>query len=154
MDPRGRLAHNLTAESEAYGYTLTIWGSGAMLIYKVQTPDLFHILLLAFGAILGFAVLGAFAFQQMVREPEQGDTPLVVTSMVHLVSTLGNLVVAYLLVRFVVSHSTPRWLAFPLVGFQATVLYNVLLLLEDFLSERLVEDTRFGEDVDDVEEVE
>jgi hypothetical protein len=59
MDPRSRLTNNLTAESEAYGYTLTIWGSGAMLIYKVQTPDLFHILLLTFGAVLGFGVLGA-----------------------------------------------------------------------------------------------
>ncbi|WP_202932591.1 hypothetical protein [Halorussus salinus] len=149
MDPRRRLAHNLTAESEAYGYTLTIWGSGAMLIYKVQTPDLFHILLLAFGAILGFAVLGAIAFREIVREPADDDTPLVVTSMVHVVSTLGNLVVAYLLVRFVVAHSTPGWLAFPLVGFQATFLYNVLLLLEDFLSEQFVEATRFGEDLEE-----
>ena len=154
MDPRSRLAHNLTAESEAYGYTLTIWGSGAMLIYKVQTPDLFHILLLAFGAILAFAVLGAIAFQQMVREPDEDDTPLVVTSMVHVASTLGNLVLTYLLVRFVVSAATPRWIAFPLVGFQATFFYNVLLLLEDYLSEEFVEETQFGEDIDDIEEME
>ncbi|NEU56156.1 hypothetical protein [Halorussus sp. MSC15.2] len=151
MDARSRLAHNLTAESEAYGYTLTIWGSGAMLIYKVQTPDLFHILLLAFGAILGFGVLGAVAFREIVREPESDETPLVVTSMVHVVSTLGNLVVAYLLVRFVVTHSTPGWFAFPLVGFQATVLYNVFLLLEDFLSRQFVEATRFGEDAEEIE---
>jgi hypothetical protein len=154
MDSRGRLAHNLTAESEAYGYTLTIWGSGAMLIYKVQTPDLFHILLLAFGAILAFAVLGAIAFQQMVREPAEDDTPLVVTSMIHFVSTLGNLVLAYVLIRFVVSYSTPGWLAFPLVGFQATFTYNILLLLEDLVSEWFVETTHFGKDVDDIEEIE
>ena len=154
MDSKDRLAHNLTAESEAYGYTLTIWGSGAMLISKVETPDLFDVLLLAFGAILGFGVLGAVAFREMVKEPEAEDTPLVVTSMVHVLSTLGNLVIAYLLVRFVVAHSTPRWFAFPLVGFQATVLYNLLLLLEDSLSEHFVAATRFGEDVDDVEEIE
>jgi branched-subunit amino acid ABC-type transport system permease component len=126
-----------------------------MLISKVQTPNLFQILLLAFGAIAGFGALAAFAFQQMVREPDpEDDTPLVVTSMVHVVSTLGNLLLAYLIIRFIVTNSTPGWLAFPLVGFQATVTYNLLLLLEDFVSERFVEATGFGEDIDDIEEME
>jgi hypothetical protein len=66
--------------------------------------------------------------------------------MVHVVSTLGNLVASYLLIRFVVTNATPGWLAFPLVGFQATVLYNVLLL-EDLLSEQFVDATRFGEEL-------
>ncbi|WP_198662059.1 hypothetical protein [Halorussus litoreus] len=153
MNPRERLAHNLTGESEAYGYTLTIWGSGAMLISQVQTPTLFHVLLLALGAIAGFGLLGAVAFQQIVRKAERSDdTYLVVTSMVHVVATLGSLAVSYLLVRSVIAFSTPNWLAFPVVGFHATFTYNVLLLLEDFLSEQLVEETPIGENIDDLED--
>lgn len=52
MDARQRLAQNLTSESEAYGYTLTIWGTGAILINQFGTPGMTQISLYVGGALL------------------------------------------------------------------------------------------------------
>lgn len=149
MDPRTRLTSNLVAESEAYGYTLTVWGAGAILINQYGTPQITQIFLYVGGALLGFASLGVIAFDQLVTEPEAEDNQrLVVASMVHIVSTLGNLFVAYLLVEFGITYEIPEWSGFLLVGFQATFTYNALLLLEDVLSKRFVDFVPFGEELE------
>ena len=62
MNPVERLASNLLSESRAYGYTLCIWGGGAMLITQYGTPDLVGIVVFVAGAIVGFGALAAIAF--------------------------------------------------------------------------------------------
>ncbi|WP_135824340.1 hypothetical protein [Halorussus ruber] len=70
MDPTDRLTHNLVAESEAYGYTLTVWGSGAMLIHPFGMPDLGTVFLFVLGALLGFGSLGFIDFDRLLhRDP-------------------------------------------------------------------------------------
>lgn len=132
MEPRDRLAQKLTAESEAYGYTLTIWGVGALLIHEYGTPSFPEILAYICGALVAFAVLAVVAFEAVFSEVAPEDSQqLVVTSMVHVLATAGNLVLSYLVVGAVAGAPVPSSAGFLLVSFQATFVYNVLLLIED-----------------------
>ena len=55
MNLREQLARNLTAESEAYGYTLTIWGGGSILINQYGTPTISRIFFYIGGALAASA---------------------------------------------------------------------------------------------------
>ena len=70
MNLRKQLARNLTAESETYGYTLTIWGGGSILINQYGTPTIGHIFLYIGGALVGFAALAAIAFPHLFTAQE------------------------------------------------------------------------------------
>jgi hypothetical protein len=136
MDWRQQLASTLTSETEAYGYTLSIWGAGALLIHRYGAPSIVGVYAYIGGALLGFVVLALVAFRHLfVREEPDGEGSLVVASMVHVVATAGNLTVTHLIVigilpRFVL----PAPAAFVLVGLQVTVTYNVFLLIERALA--------------------
>jgi hypothetical protein len=134
MEWKHRLAHNLSAEAQAYGYTLTIWGAGAILIGVYGIPDPPSIFLFVGGALLGYGALAALAFDSLLGSREQqDDTTLVVASAVHVVATVGNLALSYAVVVLASRTGVPDPGAFALVGAQATSTYNVLLLLEDYL---------------------
>jgi hypothetical protein len=130
MEPSQRLAHNLVAESKAYGYTLAIWGAGALLIHEFGTPDALEVGLYIGGALAAIAVLTAVAFGGVLTEHERDGQQVVAASMVHILATGGNLVVSYALVVLVERIGFPEPVPFVLVGFQTTCLYNVFLLFE------------------------
>lgn len=130
MEPSQRLAHNLVAESKAYGYTLAIWGAGALLIHKFGTPDSLEIGLYVGGALAAIALLTAVAFRGILAEHERDNQGVAAASMVHILATGGNLVVSYVLVLIVERIGLPEPVSFVLVGFQTTCLYNVFLLCE------------------------
>jgi hypothetical protein len=134
MDWTRRLAHNLSAEAQAYGYTLTIWGAGAILIGVYDVPEPPEILLFVGGALVGYGGLAAVAFDSLLdSRATEAEATLAVASAVHVVSTLGNLVVSYAVVVAASRASLPSAVAFTVVGAQATVTYNLLLLMEDYL---------------------
>jgi hypothetical protein len=135
MDWEQRLTGNLTTESEAYGYTLTIWGAGAILLNQYSTPTIAQIFLYIGGGLLGFGALALLAFDELfARKQPDGSQQLLVASTIHVIATGGNLVVAYLLVLALRSYTAlPEMAGFLLVGFQATVTYNLLLLGEVLL---------------------
>lgn len=132
MKPRSELANNLANESEAYGYTLSIWGAGALLIDTYGVPGLFGVAAYLGGAVAGFAVLVAIAFGGVLdtTRVETSDSPLVV-STVHVASTGGSLAIAVGVIH--VSLIPPLW-TFLFVGFFVTVTYNLLLLAEELLA--------------------
>lgn len=136
MDRRTRLAANLVAESEAYGYTLCVWGSGALLIDAFGVPGVERVLAFVGGALAGFAALALVAFQGFSSEadPEESPSSLVV-SMVHIVSTGGTLLAAHLLLSV---FAGPPMVAFFGVGALVTVAYNLLVLTEALAVRRLV----------------
>ncbi|MFC4552828.1 MULTISPECIES: hypothetical protein [Halorussus] len=135
MDPREELAENCVAETKAYGYTLTIWGAGALLLTTYGTPTAVEIFAYVTGAVLGFAALAVAAFGQLfTNATPETDQHLIVASMVHVSSTLGNLLVAFLLIRAAAGAGVTAFVAFGVVGFQATITYNVLLLFEHAIS--------------------
>lgn len=135
MDLRRTLAANLASEAEAYGYTLSVWGAGALLIDAYGVPALEGALAYVFGALVGFAALAAVAFRGFFEpaDVEPADSALVV-SMVHVVSTAGSLAAAAAVVHLA---EPPVSLGFALVGFSVTVAYNLLLLAEELFARRL-----------------
>lgn len=130
MNPSQRLAQNLISESKAYGYTLVIWGGGAMLIHWYGTPNITQVGLYVGGAPAAMAMLTVAVFGGLFAEQQAGEEKLVAASIVHLAATGGNLLVSYIFVIGGKRFGLPPEGAFLLVGFQATFLYNVFLLLE------------------------
>lgn len=135
MDARRSLAANLVNEAEAYGYTLSVWGAGALLIDAYGVPALEGAMAYVFGALVGFAALAAVAFRGFLEPPdvETADSALVV-SMVHVVSVAGSLTAAAAVVHVV---EPPGPFAFALVGLCVTVAYNLLLLVEELFARYL-----------------
>lgn len=130
MDLRTRLAANLVRESAAYGYTLSVWGSGAILIAAYGIPDLVDVLTFVTGAVVGFALLAAVAFESPFAERELDANDLRVASMIHVVGTLGTLAAAYVLT--ILSRGVvPDTVVFGTVGGVVTVSYNLALLAEE-----------------------
>lgn len=135
MHLREQLARNLTAESEAYGYTLSIWGGGAILIHQYGLPTLSQIFLYIVGALLAFAVLVAIAFRHLfVAHETTHHRELILASMIHLIATLGSLGGAYLVIQTTITTVFPAKGGFLAVGFQLTLTYNLLILLERVLA--------------------
>ncbi|GAA0463769.1 hypothetical protein MUK72_08175 [Halococcus dombrowskii] len=131
MEPSKRLASNLVAESKAYGYTLTIWGGGAILVAHYGTPSILAVAAYVGGALVAMALLAVVAFGGLLAEQRQPDgEPPPVASMVHIAATGGSLLVSYL-VSIGGKGRLPPVLVFALVGFLATALYNTLLVAED-----------------------
>lgn len=131
MNLREQLARNLSAESEAYGYTLTIWGGGSVLINQYGTPTIGQIFLYVGGALVAFATLAAVAFPHLFTEHEAGQSrQLVIASTIHLIATFGSLGLAYFLTRTAITSAIPAWVSFSFIGFQLTLTYNLFVLSE------------------------
>lgn len=131
--PLDQLRINLTDESKAYGYTLVIWGSGAALINAFGFPATSHILLYIIGALAGFALLAAPVYGGFLgRIPNRKDEEMIVASMIHLIAALGAITVATQLAVML-----PADTAFFLCGVNASVTYNLLMLVEVAFSEEL-----------------
>lgn len=133
MEPSKRLARNLVAESKAYGYTLTIWGGGAILVAHYGTPNIVQVAAYVGGALVAMALLAVVAFGGLLTEQRrpEGERPPA-AAMVHIAATGGSLLVSYL-VSVGGQGRLPPALVFSLVGFLATALYNALLVFEDTL---------------------
>lgn len=133
MNSSQRLRINLTDESKAYGYTLCIWGSGAVLINQFNLPTPEIVLTYVFGAVLGFGLLASAVYHGVLVEVKRNsEQKMIVASMIHFLAALGTVWIATLLTRL----DTPR-AAFFLAGMNATVTYNILMLAEVFLSREL-----------------
>jgi len=138
MQYRDRLAANLRSESEAYGFTLSIWGSGALFIGTFGVPETATVFLFVTGTLLSYLMLALAAFGSPLSDeskPSGIDRQLGVVSLVHVTSTLGNLLLTRLLIDLLVVLAVGPWPAALLVGFQVSGTYNALLLLESRLVE-------------------
>lgn len=129
MDVEQQLAQNITSESKAYGYTLSIWGSGSILSHVYGSPTIVQILLYVVGALVAFSVVLILTFDQLIVDESIGSQ-IPVPSMLHLIGTLGTLIVGVLLARAVSVTPLSSRVGFALVGFQVTFMYNILLPVE------------------------
>lgn len=133
MSLSARLRANLTDESRAYGYTLVIWGSGAILVdaFGIPTPE--QVIAYATGAVIGFGVLALAVYGNVFRRVEAiREEALIVASSIHFIAALGTIGVLLLFV-----DRLPALWGFVLAGVNATVTYNILLLVESRFSEEL-----------------
>ncbi len=132
------LRTNLSEESKAYGYTLSIWGSGAILVGQYGVPAASEVLMFILGGVIGFGVLATIAFRGVWKSVErQTQDTYIVASMIHILASFGNVVVSYALIALL-SSSIASTYVFLLVGLHASFSYNILLLLEEYLSEYIV----------------
>ena len=134
MNSLSMLRGNIKSESEAYGYTLAVWGSGAMLL---QSFDILAIDVLAFvfGGVLGFGALAALAFRDVLERVNlEQDVDLVAGSMIHILASLGTVLISYFLI-----HSFGTGLELEIlsliIGVNTTFTYNILLLVEEYLTD-------------------
>lgn len=86
MELSKRLARNLISESKAYGYTLSVWGGGTILIVHYGMPGIVRIALYVGGALVAMAVLTFVAFGGMFIEQRQPEVrPRFAASMIRVV---------------------------------------------------------------------
>lgn len=131
---RDQLNVSLREESKAYGYTLSVWGSGAILIYGFGIPEAFEVFLFISGAVVGFLALAAVAYRGMLKVVEKPiEEKLLVLRMIHFIAALGTVGISY-----IITENMANIWAFTLSGINATVSYNILLLVEDYISREVV----------------
>lgn len=138
MDVRQTLRSNLAAESKAYGYTLSIWGSGAILIHSYGAVAPANVLSFVGGAVLAFGVLAWIAFTAVFsRFAFDHEEDFVVASLIHILAAFGNVAISLAIVGWLHGPLSP-WIVFGLIGFHASFSYNVLLLIEHNLYEHIM----------------
>lgn len=115
---KSALRATVTASAAPYGYTLTIWTSGAVLSHARGIPNTTEAFLFLIGAVAAYALVGGLAFggfsEQLVPEPARSA----VWGGLQLFS-VGLAIGAASLVAHAV-HDDAAW---SLGGFLATGLY-------------------------------
>lgn len=146
METLRQLRTSLNSEAKAYGYTLSIWGSGALLIttFESLTPEM--ILLFILGGVSGFGLLAIIAFHQVFRTVDNPrEDKVLVAASIHIFAAFGNVLLSYSLVEVMHGIIRPTMLFF-IIGFSASFSYNILLLVETYISERIMTiEARLGE---------
>jgi hypothetical protein len=129
LRPRGYRAHLQAVVATAagpYGYTLTIWTSGAVVTHARGIPTALDALLFLAGAVLGFALVGTLAHggpRGVLRPATEGTVRL--WGGFHLPSVGLAIGVAAAVAALV--HGALAW---PLVGFLVTCVYLVVLAVQ------------------------
>jgi hypothetical protein len=115
---RPAFATIVAASAAPYGYTVSVWSTGGLLMDHHGTPHVYEVLAFAAGALGGFALLGLLA-RDVSRDHEQlGDAPdRVLAGVLNWFAVGVAIGVAALLAEI---HG---WAAWPLAAFAATVLY-------------------------------
>jgi hypothetical protein len=120
---RSHLKTAVATSAAPYGYTLTVWTSGAVTTHALGIPSAWEALLFLAGAVVGFGVTAALAYghpSETLAPREHGSVRL--WGGFHLVS-VGLAIGAAALVTAVVKDP----LAWMIVGFVATVVYLLVI---------------------------
>lgn len=130
MDYRSHLRAVVAASAAPYGYTLTLWTSGAVATHELGVPSALDALLLLAGAVTAFAAVGAFAYggiNGVLAPRTRGD--IRVWGGLHLPSVGSSIFLVAVVTRLM--HGHPGWL---LVGFTATSTYLLVIGLQFWLA--------------------
>lgn len=122
----------LAGESRAYGFTIAFWGSGAVLINSFGMPGVFQALVYGLGAVTGFGILAVMSFGGATKEVEKDESEYLALATVHYLASLAPIAFAGLLAR--TGRPFP---AFFVGGLGVSLLYNLLSMLEEDISELL-----------------
>jgi len=108
-----------------YGYTLTVWTTGAVLIHARGIPTTLDAMLFMFGAVIAFPPVRAIA----VSHP-------VLWGSFHFVPVAASIGAASLVAHFVQGSA-----AWPFAGFTATAIYLTFVAAQiTFFEEQVFED--------------
>ncbi len=112
------LRSTVAASAFPYGYTLTIWTSGAVLAHTRGAPSTVDALLYMAGAVAGFLAVAVAAFRGFRIRTDPGPTTFSLWDAAHFGSIGGAIGVAVLVAHLV--HARPAW---AIDGFLATSVY-------------------------------
>jgi hypothetical protein len=109
----------VAASAAPYGYTVSIWSSGAIVMHAHGAPDVLDVVLFALGALAGFAALGlvSTAIAACTEATLDRGSERVAAGMLNLLAVGAALGSAVVLAR------TPGRLAWLLASLAVTVLY-------------------------------
>jgi hypothetical protein len=128
---RTHLKTAVATSAAPYGYTLTIWTSGAVTTHSRGIPTAWEALLFLAGAVVGFAVTAGLAYgspSEILAPREHGSVRL--WGGFHLVS-VGLAIGSAALVTEAVRGSVV-WM---IVGFVATLVYLVVIAAQFTLAD-------------------
>jgi hypothetical protein len=129
---RDQLKSSVAASSAPYGYTLTIWGSGAVAMGELGSPRIGGTLLFIAGAVLAFVLIEGLAYGSLSIQPSTGEpTTIAVWGDAHLLSAGGAVFVVWLLVRAI--DGKAGW---AVAGFAATAVYLLVNAVQNALASR------------------
>ena len=126
-DLRGVVGSSATA----YGYTLTVWSTGAVLSGAYGPPSPPQVFAFLLGAVVAFVVVGVLAFGGVTAEFGGGSDRVELWGGFHFLSVGLAVAAAWLVSAYV--PSLPGW---PLGAFAATVTYLIVVGLEQTAADR------------------
>jgi hypothetical protein len=119
---RAAARHAASMSIGPYGYTLTVWTSGAVLTHARGLPTGADALLFMLGGVAGFGLVAIMAFGDLRTRIGVDSQPPAVWGGLHIIS-----ISASILGVTVIADRVANAAAWPLGGFAATVLYLGLL---------------------------
>ncbi len=135
---RKALRFAISSEAKAYGWTLTIWGSGAIITHQHGLPDIAEVFTFIGGSLTAIAAIILLTFGSAMETWTSSGAPRYALGAIHIVSVLGSIAGAAL-----AGASLPGGvIAFGVVGFVASAAYQLLIGVEVAL-------TTVGEQDDD-----
>ena len=127
---RDQLRSSVAASAAPYGYTLTVWGTGAVSVEELGAPGLGGALLFLSGAVLAFVITEAAAYGSLRVTPMRGETPTVsILGNAHWAAAGVPILAAWALDKLIAGLA-----AWPVVGFVATTGYLTLNALQTALA--------------------
>lgn len=106
-----------------YGYTLTVWTSGALLIHARGLTDIGQVLLFMAGAVIGYALVGLVAFRGLgTGQGAPTSPPPTLWGNLHFASIGLAICGSYL-----AAHAFHGLISWPATGFAATAIYLLVL---------------------------
>ena len=118
---RAALATMVSASVAPYGYTVTLWSSGAMLLHFRGSPRPGEIWSFIAGAIVGFSVAGLIA-----RAETQKSSPIESASARVVAGLLDWFAIGAAVGAAALLAQVHGWFAWPLASCAATAIYLVI----------------------------
>ncbi len=114
---RGAVAALLHSAAVPYGYTLTVWGSTALVASRSSRPRVADVFLFVAGATVAFAAMGVLSRGRHSSVPSPKGPDMLVTGVSQLVAVGASVAVALALSAM---HSAIVW---PGAGFAVTAVF-------------------------------
>ncbi len=113
------------ASGAPYGYTLTTWTTGAVLVHARGLPTTVQAFLFMVGAVLGFALVGIAAFGGHRARFREEPRKSALWGNFHIFSVGSSIGAASL-----VAHLIDNVVVWPATAFVATTIYLLVLGVE------------------------
>ena len=108
----------VAASAAPYGYTISVWSSGAILMGSHGTPHVADVFAFVAGALTGFGLIGLLARNGLTRGVAHEHAPdRVLAGAMHWLAAGAAVGAAALVARI------DGWEAWPLAAFAATAIY-------------------------------